>query len=50
MTPIGESNYALVIAADNGGRLGVPKIGPNLPLIKGDAGGGENDDIFGLSD
>ncbi len=46
--PIGEPNRALVIAVDNGGRLRVPEIGQNLPLIKGDAGSGEDAGDFGL--
>jgi len=46
--PIGEPNRALVIAVDNGGRLGVPEIGKYLPLIQGDAGSGEDASDFGL--
>ncbi len=46
--PIGEPNCALVIAVDNGGRLGVPEIGKYLPLIQGDAGSGEDVSDFGL--
>jgi hypothetical protein len=47
---VGEPDRALVIAVDNGGRLGVAEIGQYLALIQGNAGGGKDTSDFGLGD